>query len=229
MIDKERNCQICPYRSPLFNLLSEDELNLVHENKHSVRFNKGETIVKQGTSMSHVLSVNTGLAKLYLEGPDNRNAIIRIVRPTSFVGGAGMHLDQFHHFTLAALMETYVCFIRVDIFKELIYKNRTFFDEYMRDFSRNVLEIHNRLLFITQKQMPGRMADTLLYLFCNIFPGNSIPALLSKQDLADLSGMSKESAIKVLREFQNDGIININENEIALSDAATLQTISKHG
>jgi CRP/FNR family transcriptional regulator, polysaccharide utilization system transcription regulator len=228
-MDSERNCRDCPFKSKLFNLLTDEELKIVHENKHTVQYKTGETIIKQGTNMSHVLSVNTGLAKLYLEGPDNRNSIIRIVKPTSFVGGAGMYLDQFHHFTLTALMETRVCFIRIDTFKQLIISNQLFHEEYMRDFSRNVLEVYGRLLVLTQKQMSGRMADTLIYLFNEVFQSSKFTLFLSKSDLADLSGMSKESAIKVLREFQKDGIIDLNINEIELLDPASLQKISKLG
>ena len=228
-MDSERDCRDCPFKSPLFNLLTNEELTIVHENKHAVLYNKGETIIKQGTNMSHVLSVNSGLAKLYLEGQGNRNSIIRIVKPTSFVGGAGMYLDQFHHFTLTALKETRVCFIRIETFKQLIDTNKDFFNEFMRDFSRNVLEIYGRLLFLTQKQMSGRMADTLIYLFNEVFQSSKFTLYLSKEDMADLSGMSKESAIKVLREFQKDGIIHMNNNEIELLDFASLQKISKLG
>lgn len=228
-MDSERNCRDCPFKSPLFNLLTDEELAIVHRDKHAVIYNKGETIIKQGTKMSHVLSVNNGLAKLYLEGPGNRNSIIRIVKPTSFVGGAGMYLDQFHHFTLTALRETRVCFIRIETFKQLIDTNKDFFNEFMRDFSRNVLEIYGRLLFLTQKQMSGRMADTLIYLFNEVFQSSKFTLYLSKEDMADLSGMSKESAIKVLREFQKDGIIHMNNNEIELLDSASLQKISKLG
>lgn len=215
--------------SPLFKLLTDEELNVVHKNKHTVSYNPGETIMKQGTKMAHVLSVNTGLAKLYLEGADHRNSIIRIVKPTSFIGGAGMYLDQYHHYTLSALRETTVCFIDIDAFKQLILENRAFYEEFMRDFSRNILTIYNRLMFLTQKQMPGRMADTLIYLFDEVFQSTHFKMHLSKQDLADLSGMSKESAIKILREFQKDGIINFTENEIELLDPETLQKISKIG
>ena len=228
-MNSDGNCRDCPFKSPLFNLLTDEELAIVHGDKHAVIYSKGETIIKQGTKMSHVLSVNNGLAKLYLEGPGNRNSIIRIVKPTSFVGGAGMYLDQFHHFTLTALRETRVCFIRIETFKQLISKNKDFFNEFMRDFSRNVLEVYGRLLFLTQKQMSGRMADTLIYLFNEVFQSSKFTLYLSKEDMADLSGMSKESAIKVLREFQKEKIINMNSSEIELLDQASLQKISKLG
>ena len=225
----DRHCTGCELKSPLFCYLNEDDLELVDKNKITVHFNKGETIRKQGTYMSHVISVNSGLAKLYLEGIEHRNAIIRIVKPTTFIGGPGIYLDQRHHFSVTALMNTVVCFIDLNVFKEIIDSNKTFSTEFMKDFSRNTLSVYNRLLSLTQKQMPGRMADTLIYLFDEIFGARKFTMHLSRQDISELSGMSKDSAVKILREFQNDGIINLTDNEMELLNPEALRRISRTG
>lgn len=228
-INPDRDCLGCDVKSPLFCFLSDEELQLVNKNKITVNFKKSETIRKQGTYMSHVISVNSGLAKLYLEGIGQRNAIIRIVKPTNFIGGPGIYLDQRHHYTVTALMDTTVCFIDVAVFKEIIDKNKTFANEFMKDFSGNILSVYNRLLYLTQKQMRGRMADTLIYLFEDIFETHKFTMHLSRQDIADLSGMSKDSASKVLREFQNDGVIRLTEQEMELLDPENLRRISRIG
>jgi CRP-like cAMP-binding protein len=228
-INPVRDCLGCDVKSPLFCFLSDDELDNVNRNKITVNFKKGETIRKQGTYMSHVISVNSGLAKLYLEGIEQHNAIIRIVKPTNFIGGPGIYLDQRHHYTVTALMDTTVCFIDVSVFKDLIDKNKIFATEFMKDFSRNILSVYNRLLYLTQKQMRGRMADSLLYLFEEIFNAQKFTMHLSRQDIADLSGMSKDSASKVLREFHNDHIIHLTEQEMELLDLEKLQRISRIG
>jgi CRP/FNR family transcriptional regulator len=77
--------------------------------------------------------------------------------------------------------------------------------------------------------MPGRMADTLLYLFNEVFDSRKFTPYLSKQDIADLSGMSKDSAIKILREFQKDGIINYSDKELKILKEDVLQRISRTG
>ena len=225
----ERHCVGCEIKSPLFCYLNDDELSFVDKNKIIVHFNKGETIRKQGTYMSHVISITSGLAKLYLEGNEQRNAIIRIVKPTNFIGGPGIYLDQRHHFSVTALMSTSVCFIDVNVFKEIIDRNKNFSLQFMKDFSRNTLSVYNRLLCLTQKQMPGRMADTLIYLFDEIFESKKFPMYLSRQDISELSGMSKDSAVKILREFQNDKIINLSDLEMELLDPEALQRISRTG
>ncbi len=219
----------CSCKSSLFSLLTRDELEMVEKSRLNVVFKPGETIRKQGTQMTHVISVSSGMAKLYLEGIESRNAILRIVRPTNFIGGPGIYLDQMHHYTVMALMESSVCFIDMNVFKEIIRRNTGFAEEFMKDFSRNTLNVYNRLLYLTQKQMPGRMADSLLYLFEEIFESDHFPMLLSKQDLADLSAMSRDSAVKILRSFEREGIIRFDEKELKLLDHESLRKISRIG
>ena len=97
------------------------------------------------------------------------------------------------------------------------------------DFSSDILSVYKRLAFLTHKCMPGRMADTLLYLFNEVFESMKIITLLTKQDMADLSAMSKESAIKVLRDFQKTGIIDYSENKMELLNEEALRMISQTG
>lgn len=226
---KSQSCQGCQCMSSLFCLLTSDELKLVDANKIHVNFKAGETIKKQGTFMSHVLSVNKGLAKLYLEGIEGRSAILRIVKPTSFIGGPGIYFDQRHHFSITALVDTAVCFIDLQVFKDLLRGNHSFAEEFLNDFSRDVLTVYNRLIYLTQKQMPGRMADALLYLHDEIFQKLRFPMILSRFDLADLSAMSRESAVKILRDFQKENLLRISDHEMEIIDEEALRKISRIG
>ena len=179
--------------------------------------------------MSHVLSVNSGFAKLYIEGIEGQSAILRIVKPTSFIGGPGIYYDQLHHYTVTALLDTSVCFIDLKVFKRVLSGNQLFADEFFKDFSHDVLTIYKRLIFLTQKQMPGRMADALLYLHDDIFLQPKFPMILSRFELANLSAMSRESSVKILRDFQKDGLLRIWDHDMELLDVEALRTISRIG
>lgn len=222
-------CKACHEQSPLLSFLTDEERNSVEKTRLTVSFRKGETIRKQGTFLSHVLIISQGLAKVYLEGSDQRSSIIRIVKPVQFVGGPGIYLDHIHHYTVSALVETTVCFFDAVVFREIVDSNRLFAHQFLKDFSQNVLSVYNRLVNLTFKQMPGRLADAILYLADEIFESPHIPLVFSKVDLAELSGMSKDSAIKTLRDFQQSGIIEINERELLLLNRETLIRISKTG
>ena len=224
-----RNCLNCDLKSPLFCFLTDEELELVRKNKITVVYRSGETIRKQGTHMSHVISVNSGLAKVYLEGDGEHNSIIRIVKPTHFIGGPGIYLDRVHHYSVSALTQTTVCHIDVELFKQLIDNNRIFAREFMKDFSHSILSVYNRLTLLTQKQMPGRMAHALLYLANEVFCSLKFEIPLTKQDLADLSGMARDSAVKILREFHSSDLIRFSDGLMEITNPESLRRISVTG
>lgn len=219
----------CSFRSPMFEFLSEKELQLIDEHRFEIKFNKGEIIRKQGTFLSHVISLNSGLAKLYIEGLKGKNLILRIIKPSKFIGGPGIYYDQRHHYTVAALVDSSACFIDVNIFKQIINTNQNFAAEFMKEFSINMLSTYDRLINISQRQIPGRMAGALLYFSDEIYNNNKIPSVISKQDLADLTSMSKDSVVKILRAFKEEGIITTQSNHIEIMDKEALKKISNIG
>lgn len=213
--------------SPLFRFLTEQELEIIDRNKNTSRFKKGETIRKQGTVMTHVLSVNAGVAKVFLEGPNSKNIIIRIIKQTNFIGGPGIYLDKVHHYSIKAMTDVRVCFIDMEVFKHILDTNKPFANEFLKDFSNSILSVYNRLLSLLQKQTLGRLAETLLYLAEEIFEVQIIPSCVSRLDLAELSGISKESVSIAIRQFEKDHIIAVDKSGIEILNPAKLSYISR--
>lgn len=225
----DQDCIHCNCRSEMFDQLSKKELELVFRNKRTVTYRKGETIRKQGAAMTHVISVNSGLAKVYLEGPNSQQTIIRLVKPTNFIGGPGIYLDQVHHYSVSALLDTSVCLIEMGAFKNILDQNKSFAEEFVKDFSRKILLVYQRLINLTHKEIPGRVAETLLYLSEDIYESTRFELHLSKQDLADISGMSKDSFRKALQGFHRDGLISYRKHEVGILNPESLKRISKLG
>lgn len=212
----------------MFEHLSDVELGQINDAKFQVKFRKGEIIRKQGTFLSHVISINSGLAKLYIEGINGRNLILRIVKSSNFIGGPGMYYDQRHHYSVIALVDLSACFIDMKVFKQVIHANPEFAADFMKEFSKNMLSTYDRLISLTQKNTPGRMAEALLYLANEIFEDNSFDPLITKTDLAELTGMAKDSAVKILREFKDDKLIETDKRIVILNQPA-LRKISEFG
>lgn len=223
------SCINCSVKSPIFNYLSDNELNLINESRCHVSYKAGETIRKQGAHLSHVISVNSGLCKMYLEGVEYRKLILRIIKPTSFIGGPGLFVDLKHHFTVTALVDTKVCFIDSKVFKEILENNKKFSEEFMQDISKNTISIYKRIISLTQKQMAGRIADALIYLSDDIFENRKFDMVLSKQELADFTKMSKDSLVRVLKTFTSEQLINLSGNAIEILDYDKLLRISSIG
>ena len=72
---------------------------------------------------------------------------------------------------------------------------------------------------LSHKQMHGRIADALIYLSEKIYKSDTIGAEISRQDMADYTSMSKDSAIRILKEFERDQIIILDGRTIEIIDS----------
>ena len=222
-------CSDCLKRCNMFNHLSHDEIKYINESRYEAKFRAGETIFKQGSPTSHIVSFSIGLAKLYMEANNHRDVIISLVQPTSLIGGAGLYLDGRHKFSLAALIDCNVCFIDIKPFKELIKSNSNFAVSFIEDISLQDNRLMKKLVNTTIKQSHGRMAEVLLYMAQSVFRKYEFDIVLSRQELADFTGMSKEGAIRILKEFKSDGLIECENQEFRIIDIKRLEEISLNG
>ena len=223
------SCLYCKAKSQMFNLLTDDELGQVNDNRCRVTYRAGETIRKQGAKLSHVISVTGGLCKMYIEGVERHDIILRIIKPTNFIGGPGLYVDNRHHFTVSAITGVTVCFIDTATFRLVMEKNKAFADAFMHDMSKNMIAIYNRIISLTQKQMAGRIADALLYFSDEVFENRDFEIPLSKQDMADFTQMTRDNMVRILRSFHNEEIIHLDKEKVHIADYEKLVHISTTG
>ena len=222
------NCVNCNHDSSIFHFLGKSELDLIDENRYEVHFKAGEIMFKQGTPSPHYICLTSGLAKIYIEGL-GKNLILGIVKPHDYIFGPGVYLDNRHYFSAAALEDSTACLVDVNAYKKLIRENPDFAEEFIRRVSRQAIGNFEQIISLTQKQMPGRIADALIYLSETIYESNPFELSISRQDLADISGMSKESAIRILKEFKEEGIIRSEGNTVEILNVKALHNISQVG
>lgn len=222
-------CEECNKRIPLFAPLTENELQLLNKDRYSVRFHQGEVILKQGTRADYQVSLIDGFAKMYIEGYQNRNLILDFVKPLRLIGSAGSQTNDKLRYNVVAIRETLVCFIDLNNFKTILASNSKFAEQFLLLCSQNYLAALDRLVGISQKQMHGRVADALLYLSKEIYNSPTIGEEITRQDIAEYSSMSKDSAIRVLKEFERDQIIRLNGRQIIVLDSERLNKISDKG
>jgi CRP/FNR family transcriptional regulator len=225
---KDVCCQKCNLKLNLFRFLSDAELEEINKSRYEVHFKKGETIYKQSGPLTHIACVTRGMAKVYLEGENNKNIILKILTPTELVGGPGFQLDNRHHFSISALTDMSACFIDINAFEKALRDNIDFNLEFIKHLNTATIHLYNKLIALTGKNMHGRIADAILYLSKSIYNNPVFDTTLSRQDLADLAALTKESSIRILKEFKDDGLIEFESNSFHILDIAKLESISRN-
>jgi len=204
-------------------------MNIINDKRYEVHFVAGENIIKQGTLSSNLIFLTSGMAKEFIEGIDHRNLILEIIKPWSLFGGTGIYVDMRYHYSVIALEETTACFIDTENFKKLIRINPDFTEKFLNYCGTCSANTFERLVSITQKQMHGRIADVLIYLSEIIYENLMFDINLSRQDISEFSGMSKDSAIRILKEFENENIIQATGKKISILKMDLLKEISLKG
>ena len=81
----------------------------------------------------------------------------------------------------------------------------------------------------SQKKIYGRVAEAMLYFARIIFEQESFELPFTRQEFADLIGVSRESATRVLLKFQSEGLLSIHGRMIKIENPVMLDRISRNG
>lgn len=223
------SCENCPDGWANFQTLSEDELRYINENRYETVFKSGEIIIKQGSPASNVVFLASGMAKVYLEGAGGKNLIINISKPGRMIIGPGLYTDMRHIFSVSALVDCRACFISSDVIRHFAKTNSDFAVGMLKDISFKAQNNIYKLMSMTQKKMPGRLAEVLLYLADKVYGSDKFSMILTRQELADLSAMAKESVVRILKEFSDERIIDTTLPEFEILDRQKLEMICTIG
>jgi CRP/FNR family transcriptional regulator len=212
-----------------FEYLTEEETELLNSTKREVIFKKGETIAKQGSFASHVIFLKKGLVKVYLEGPQ-KDLILKIVPDNHFVSLSSVFdgNDTFIY-SVSTYVDSTATLVGIDVFKQLIRSNAKFAAQIINLLNKNTAQIYGRFYCISKKQSHGRVADIILCLAENVFHAQSFNLNISRNDLADLTGLSAESVIRIFKEFKEDNLIDVSGKQIKVLEFDKLKEISTYG
>lgn len=220
---------ICDIQAPCFQLLSQEEIELVKASKTQVLFRKGDNLTKQGAFASYVLFIINGIARQYIEGDGVKSFNLRIVRPGEFVGLSSVFSKNTYNYSSVALTDCRAFLVEKQTIANVVQQNGMFGYNLIKRYCEQNSNLFETLHTTLYKQMNGRMAETLLYIesLKSEFP--EIFQLLSRKDIADFAGTSTESAVKILKSLEKDGIIELKEKDIVILNQLILAEISKKG
>jgi CRP/FNR family transcriptional regulator len=231
MLNREHftGCTISTHHCVCFDKLTEEEKDNLEANSVTIKYNKGEIICKQGSFASHIMFMEKGLAKVFLD--NGKNSLVLKIIPEGHLLGLSSVNDEHNTFQYSAMayIKSEVKLIEIAFFKQLLAKNHDFAKEVINILSSNSVLINGRFFCLTHKQSYGRLADIILCLSERVFMSDEFELQLSRKDLADLSGMSQETVIRMLKNFREEGLIEMNGKNFKVLDVSKLRRISEVG
>jgi len=220
---------ICDITAPCFQMLLPEEAEVVRASKTQVLFRKDDNLTKQGAFASYILFMVDGYAKQYIEGDGIKNYNLRIIKPGEFIGLSTVFSGNIFNYSSVALTDCHVFLVEKEAIGNIVKVNGKFGFNIIKRYCEQNTNLLNTVRTLMYKQMNGRLADTLLYVDSLKTEKPEIFQLLSRKDLAEFAGISTESTVKLLKQFEKDGLIKLNEKDISILKHDELLEISRRG
>lgn len=215
--------------SDCFQTLGFDDLQIINEQKTQVTFFKEETIFKQGAFAPHVLFVNKGLVRIYLQTDKNKQINIRLAKQGDMMAFSSIFGKNTYLYSAVALKDSTICMIDKEALKKLLMKNPDFAIQINSKNCYNENRYIDIIQNVSHKQMRGKLASALLYLSSDEFKDDDVFEYLTRQNIADFASISVESAVKFIKEFEKEEIISLDGKRIIIQNKKNLQKINLKG
>lgn len=229
MESKVSTCEFCQEKSCAVAVLSNSEQAWMSGTVQRVAYEKGETLFREGALNSHIFYMKKGLVKLHMKVTAERDFILKIATPPSFLGLPTIFGDRVNQFSATALEYTQVCMIDISTFNHLILHNGAFAYEIIADICKEELQTFRRHVELQHKQTPGRLAGVLLFFAKEVYRSPSFELPLDRSELAELLGLSREIVTRTLMQFREDGMIDLDKKHITILQSGQLEAIEQAG
>jgi len=137
-----------------------------------------------------------------------------------------MYNDKYFQYSVSALVDSNVFLIELESFKRAIAENAFVGVSVIENINTRSMHLYERIITLTQKQAPGRVADILKCLVERIFENDSFTLPCARKEFAEMATISIESLSRILKDFKDEGIVDIDGKTVHILDKKKLDMIS---
>lgn len=212
---------------PLFSDFSEEELDKLLAISKEKTYPKDSIIFQRDEIGNFFFLICSGKVKVILETEEGKEGILSILYPKEFFGEMSLLDGEPRSASIVALEDTSVLLINRDDFLNLLYKHPEIALKILKTLSLRLRKANRQIETLMFLDAPGRIARTLIDIAeekgKKTEEGICIDLEFTRQELGNLIGVSRETTIRVLRSFEEDGILSIERNHIIIRDIEKLK------
>lgn len=212
---------------PLFEVLSEEEMNQLLKMVEFRKVRKYDYIYNIGDASKHVNFLVKGIVKIGRHSDDGREVIKSILHPMAMFGELPLVGEQLRQdYAICMNEDVHIYTLKVTDFQRLIATNHKLCIAIMNYVGNRLREVENRLEDLVFKDARARIIDfikesaekrgrrvgfEMLFKHC-----------LTQQDIANITGTSRQTVTSVLNELKRSDLIYFNRRSILIRDMARL-------
>lgn len=216
----------------LFDLFTEDELEIIMKHGIPQRLRKGDVLYNEGDTPSYLFCLIEGKVKITKMGASGRHQIVRMAKPVDYLGYRAAFANQQYVTKATAFENSLVVKIPIGILMHLMPQNGKVCWFFLQRLAIGLGNADARIVNLTQKHVQGRLAEALLFLKTSYGleeDGCTLSVYLSREELSNLSNMTTANAIRTLSLFAQEKLVAVDGKKLKLIDIPALERLSKIG
>jgi CRP-like cAMP-binding protein len=218
-------------QSILTDMMSGDYENLI-KNSSEEKYGKGETIFREGAIPSGIFYIKSGKVKKYKVDNFGKEKIIYVANMGELIGYHAILASERYPDSAAALEESLLSFIPKEDFLHVLDQSPILSRRLLKTLSHEFAVLANNISVFAQRSVRERLAITLIVLRekykKETLEGQPIIINLSRDDIASMAGTTRESTVRLLSEFKDEGLIETKGRKIFITDVKKLIAISNY-
>jgi CRP-like cAMP-binding protein len=200
--------------------LPESDLALLNSNMVSHTYKKGEILFREGSYPTGIYYIIKGKAKKYKTDKEGREQIFYVCRKGEVLGYHALISGEKYTDTAATIEESIIAFIPKDDFLQAIQISSVLSNRLLKVMSHEFGVLVNGIAVFAQRTVRERLALSLIILRDKYKKehqsGKPVELDLSRDDLAKFVGTARETLVRLLHDFKEDGLIETNGRKIIL-------------
>jgi CRP-like cAMP-binding protein len=203
----------------LLEFLSTPDLELVKQRMVRKEFRKGEYLFRENSRSRGIYVLRKGKVKIFQTNSEGKQSIVYIYGKGDFFGHRPILGDEAHPVSAVAMDNVVVSYISKDLFVQLLEKSSSLARKLLGNLSKEFSVWVNKMTFFSQYNLKKRVALSLL-IFNRIYErGNTsmkTTISINRDDFASFVGTAKETVVRMLRQFKDEGIIRSKRTNIVI-------------
>ncbi|HEY8934104.1 MAG TPA: response regulator [Cyclobacteriaceae bacterium] len=216
-----------PNASGLDNFIQDAKqvLNLkdLCKDKKTKVFKKKIDVFAEGDTPLHVFFIKNGSIKVFKSHPDGKELITNIYHENDFFGFESILDSSLYSESAVAMKDSELILIPKHDFITLLQSHPDVSKSFITLLCKKVAEKENQLLNLAYNSVRQRTAEALLNV--TQLKDNKENIQISRDDLAKMVGTASESVIRVLSDFKDEKLIEIDGGKIKILQPAKLEKV----
>jgi CRP/FNR family cyclic AMP-dependent transcriptional regulator len=183
------------------------------------RIERGTDIIAEGDSSEAMYFILSGKAKVILRNNKEREFIVSFLKGGDYFGEMGLIDDMPRSASVMAVTACELLVLPRENFDLLLQVNTQIARHIMQSLSKRMRQVIRKLESLAMMDVYGRIARVLLDGSDEVDGEYQFRYKLSKQELANMIGASREMVTRVMKDLEDEGLIQYRDGRLLISNA----------